>query len=646
MGMTFEKIKYAIRWNFVYTGIFACLTLFPPTIIRSQNLIANPGFEFNKDLSKNKGQSVSSEFANVSGWNIIGWQSFYCHCNRNPEQNWTLPACRKNLYSPKTGCGMIKMVYEENCNSDPELNSEVRLQGCTSYLESKLSSPLEVGAVYEMSFWIYFPIDSIVESSIAYNIGFLPSLHSINMSPNNMLNINTFFHDTIPQGQWFQVKKYIRALCPLEYIIIGAFRNKSFPTLHRQTNGHYPFYFIDDVLIEKVNEDSLEANIVPTPYCSFYEDEDQRLEVGLNKNISIHFDPNSFSFSLAEQIRLDSFITAVEKKWKPVYSIVGHTDNTGNENEFLSTKRADTFRTYLQLNHNIPDFRTVIFGAGSNYPLADNNSIEGRAINRRATLTVTSLSKAMGLYRQCLERSARNETTVAFNTLLKWITVANYYEVIYALFDYRLAPLQNTIYWKKVREEILKKYHTHYSSEYAFYLDSLRCEDQRYRTLETSILGLSGYFKEYESFDFTRYTIQVDSLAQFDSNNLHALSVYLSKNGFPKISEIGRRNVEGLIYIMIHGGDTAMMSTYLPIIEKRCLEGEAEWMSWAMMHDKLCQLRQLPQQYGTQSVFIDPEKTQLQLYTLDSLDAVNARRRRIGMSMITDPKEIIHVTHY
>ena len=170
------------------------------------NLIANPGFEFNKELTKNKGQSVSSEFANVSGWNILGWQSFYCHCNRNPENNWFLPACRKNLYSPRTGCGMIKMVFEENCNSDPELNSEVRLQGCTSYLKSKLSTPLEVGAVYEMSFWIYFPKDSIVESSIAYNIGFLPSLHSITMSPNNMLNINKFFHDTIPQGQWFQVK--------------------------------------------------------------------------------------------------------------------------------------------------------------------------------------------------------------------------------------------------------------------------------------------------------------------------------------------------------------------------------------------------------------------------------------------------------
>ncbi len=488
---TFPIIRrnHNIFSRIVFVIIIAYLLPFSPTAISSQNLIANPGFEFNKDLSKNKGLSVSSEFANVSGWNILGWQSFYCHCNRNPEQNWFLPACRNNLYSPRTGCGMIKMVFEENCNSDPELNSEIRLLGCTSYLESKLTSPLDVGAVYEMSFWIYFPIDSIVEPSIAYNIGFLPLLHSINMSPNNMLNINKFFHDTIPQGQWFQVKKYIRALCPLEYIIIGAFRSKSFPTLNRPTIYPYAFYFIDDVLIEKVNEDSLKANIVPTPYCAFYKDEDQRLEVGLNKNITINFGSNLHSFSSVEQIRLDSFITAIEKKWKPIYSIVGHTDNTGNENEALSIKRADSIHAYLQLNHSIPDFRMVTFGAGSIYPLADNNSIEGRTMNRRATITVTSLSKAMGLYRHCLELCAKNETLDAINILLKWITVANYYEVIYALFDYRLAPLQNAIYWKKVREEILKKYHTHYSSEYAFYLDSLQCENKRYRTLERSILA-------------------------------------------------------------------------------------------------------------------------------------------------------------
>jgi hypothetical protein len=44
-----------------------------------------------------------------------------------------------------------------------------------------------------------------------------------------------------------------------------------------------------------------------------------------------------------------------------------------------------------------------------------------------------------------------------------------------------------------------------------------------------------------------------------------------------------------------------------------------------------------------QWVYVDPEHTQLTYYKLDSLDAVNARRRSIGVPMITDPNEIVHV---
>src|SRR5688572_23998801 len=163
-----------------------------------QNLVSNPGFEQNKQLTRNNGLSVSSAFSNVPGWKLLGFQSFYCHCKAKPD-NWEFSTCRSHLYSPKSGSAMIKMVYEDNCNSDPDLRSESRLKGCTSYLESKLTEPLEVGSVYEMSFWVYFPEDSIVEASILSNIGFLPTLGQIDMSANNMLNIHKFFHDTIPQ---------------------------------------------------------------------------------------------------------------------------------------------------------------------------------------------------------------------------------------------------------------------------------------------------------------------------------------------------------------------------------------------------------------------------------------------------------------
>lgn len=629
-------LTVAISLILVYQGI-------------GQNLISNPGFESNSELATNKGQSVSNNFDNVKDWQLLGFQSFYCHCKLKSPDNWIFSTCRQHLYAPRSGCAMIKMVFEEHGLSDPDLNSRTRLEGISSYLQSKLTTPLEVGAVYELSFWVYFPADTIVESSIRYNIGILPSLHALDMSANNMLNINKFFHDTIPNDQWFQVKKYIRALCPLEYVVIGAFRSNTFPTLNRPdddpiTYDHDAFYFIDDVKVEKINEDTLASMIVPTPFCKFYEEEDRRLEVPLYKSMTVHFDPDVYSFSIEDQNRLDSFISAIEERWKPVYSIVGHTDDTGHENQSLSTKRADTIATYLHLQHGIPDFRTITFGVGSELPKEDNHSLKGRAANRRVSITVTSHSKTMGLYRQCLELTAKGKNNEAIRTLNKWVSIAEYYEIIFALFDYRLHPLKNTPGWKQeVYGEIKNKYRRHYTSVDAFYLDSLRCEDQRYRTLERSILAISGYFKDYETFDFKQYYVEETKLIKIDSQNTNALTTYLKTHDFPKISQIGRRNVEGLIFMLIHAGETNQMKTYLPIIEKRCLEGEAEWMTWAMMHDKLRLLQHLPQEYGMQSVFINPEKTQLQLYKLDNLDAVNARRRSIGLGPIIDPEEITYL---
>lgn len=382
-------LTVAISLILVYQGI-------------GQNLISNPGFESNSELATNKGQSVSNNFDNVKDWQLLGFQSFYCHCKLKSPDNWIFSTCRQHLYAPRSGCAMIKMVFEEHGLSDPDLNSRTRLEGISSYLQSKLTTPLEVGAVYELSFWVYFPADTIVESSIRYNIGILPSLHALDMSANNMLNINKFFHDTIPNDQWFQVKKYIRALCPLEYVVIGAFRSNTFPTLNRPdddpiTYDHDAFYFIDDVKVEKINEDTLASMIVPTPFCKFYEEEDRRLEVPLYKSMTVHFDPDVYSFSIEDQNRLDSFISAIEERWKPVYSIVGHTDDTGHENQSLSTKRADTIATYLHLQHGIPDFRTITFGVGSELPKEDNHSLKGRAANRRVSITVTSHSKTMGL---------------------------------------------------------------------------------------------------------------------------------------------------------------------------------------------------------------------------------------------------------
>jgi len=64
--------------------------------------------------------------------------------------------------------------------------------------------------------------------------------------------------------------------------------------------------------------------------------------------------------------------------------IGGHTDNTGSDefNMKLSEKRAQTVRNYL-VSKGIGSERLLVKGYGESMPVADNNTAEGRALNRR-----------------------------------------------------------------------------------------------------------------------------------------------------------------------------------------------------------------------------------------------------------------------
>ncbi len=65
--------------------------------------------------------------------------------------------------------------------------------------------------------------------------------------------------------------------------------------------------------------------------------------------------------------------------------IEGHTDNTGNNNQLLSVKRAAAVRNFL-LNKNISAARLSSTGFGDKNPVADNETPEGRAMNRRVEM--------------------------------------------------------------------------------------------------------------------------------------------------------------------------------------------------------------------------------------------------------------------
>ena len=71
--------------------------------------------------------------------------------------------------------------------------------------------------------------------------------------------------------------------------------------------------------------------------------------------------------------------------------IQGHTDNIGSDqyNLKLSEKRAQTVRDYL-VAKGIDPSRLTVKGYGESMPVADNNTTEGRALNRRIEFKVLS----------------------------------------------------------------------------------------------------------------------------------------------------------------------------------------------------------------------------------------------------------------
>jgi outer membrane protein OmpA-like peptidoglycan-associated protein len=74
--------------------------------------------------------------------------------------------------------------------------------------------------------------------------------------------------------------------------------------------------------------------------------------------------------------------------------VEGHTDSQGSatKNDELSQARADSVRTQL-ISNGIPSDKIRAQGLGSSRPVADNNTAEGRANNRRVEIIVEPLGK-------------------------------------------------------------------------------------------------------------------------------------------------------------------------------------------------------------------------------------------------------------
>ena len=99
---------------------------------------------------------------------------------------------------------------------------------------------------------------------------------------------------------------------------------------------------------------------------------------------NVNFETGKADIKPQAKAALDNLLKQLNESMTRKVEIAGHTDNVGDDekNMTLSQKRADAVKNYLT-TRGINPTRIIAKGYGEVKPIADNNTVEGKAKNRR-----------------------------------------------------------------------------------------------------------------------------------------------------------------------------------------------------------------------------------------------------------------------
>lgn len=111
--------------------------------------------------------------------------------------------------------------------------------------------------------------------------------------------------------------------------------------------------------------------------------------VDANLAVPVKFQTGSAVLTADGQQQLSGVVSAIKACPDAKFTVVGYTDNTGNDaiNNPLSESRAKSVAAYL-VAQGIPAGSVTAKGAGSSDPIAGNDTEAGRAQNRRTDIKV------------------------------------------------------------------------------------------------------------------------------------------------------------------------------------------------------------------------------------------------------------------
>ncbi|CAN5896902.1 hypothetical protein BH11BAC7_BH11BAC7_28180 [soil metagenome] len=359
----------------------------------AQNLVPNPGFEEYKKIPITFCRTAKEFNATVTDWTMPNEATsdyFHAKCKASAS---TIKNNFAGFQQAKEGEAYAGMY----CVLDKGISY-------SEYLQTKLIQPLKAGQKYTIQFYVSlseaseFAIDRLgvlfvkkqIKQENMFPLNYIPTVESA----------DTVFYDD--KTGWRQVRMSFIANGGERYMIIGNFhgtrtRLKTVPVNKKRfykENGCY--YYVDDICLAE--EDAQGICICPIqPEDTFViklPSVDSipviKITIGTPMVLNFEFFDTDKSILKPESFpSLDSLVFFLSEEKKYFITITGHTDNSGDEikNQKLSQDRAKAVTDYLILKGIHPD-RISTEGKGSEIPVADNESPEGRAKNRRVEYTL------------------------------------------------------------------------------------------------------------------------------------------------------------------------------------------------------------------------------------------------------------------
>lgn len=379
----------------------------------AQNLIPNPGFD---DLFSNKNSIYPWTKINTIDF-FLESQKFSIKKNNNVDKNFIL---RKARSSPAYIGIRIQKKYRE-------------------FIQIKLEQPLIAGHHYRFELYMV-PSEHCHYFVRSLGVSFYDKKHAY--ASNNMVKkfqpqILFYNRKGLKSENGSYWKLYTADFCATgneKYITIGNFSkkqskrliSKKFRLLYFKTKEAY--IYIDDISLkdldakvkkvitekkltkpdtthivvippknieikkEVVKEKFIEEEVIVEntqilPIVNYIEETLTESKKIVLRNI--HFDYNSAKLRTDSYTELNLLLDYMKNNPKVQIEISGHTDNIGSDayNKKLSNLRAKAVFDYL-ITNKIDESRLTYAGKGFDEPVADNNTAEGRNLNRRVEINI------------------------------------------------------------------------------------------------------------------------------------------------------------------------------------------------------------------------------------------------------------------